>query len=66
MSKPFILADNQDITKAGILFLLERMPGTVQSVEADTKKELIRELTAFPKAVVILDYTLFDIASNIC
>jgi hypothetical protein len=30
MSKPFILADNQDITKAGILFLLERMPGTVQ------------------------------------
>lgn len=62
MSKPFILADNQDITKAGILFLLERMPGTVQSVEADTKKELIRELTAFPKAVVILDYTLFDIA----
>ena len=62
MSKPFILADNQGITKAGILFLLERMPGTVQSVEADTKKELIRELTAFPKAVVILDYTLFDIA----
>ncbi len=63
MSKPFILADNQDITKAGILFLLNRMPGFTEPFEADNKKDLIQQLTAHPNAVVILDYTLFDIVS---
>lgn len=63
MSKPFIIADNQDITKAGILFLLNRMPGITDTLEADNKKDIIQQLITNPNAVVVLDYTLFDIAS---
>lgn len=39
------------------------MPGFTEPFEADNKKDLIQQLTAHPNAVVILDYTLFDIVS---
>lgn len=58
--REFIVADNQDITKAGMMFLLSKQKDTSLLLEADNKVELIQQLRLHPGAVVILDYTLFD------
>ena len=55
--REFIIADNQDITKAGMMFLLGRQKDTSLLLEADNKAELIQQLRLHPTAVVILDYT---------
>ncbi len=55
-----ILADIQDITKAGILFLLNKIKNTGTVEEADTKKELLTLLTSDQDSMVVLDYTSFD------
>lgn len=60
--RDFIIADNQDITKAGMMFLLSRQKETELLLEADNKAELVQQLRLHPQAVVILDYTLFDFA----
>lgn len=60
--REYIIADNQDITKAGMMFLLSKQKDVSQLQVADNKAELIRELRLHPQAVVILDYTLFDFA----
>lgn len=60
MMREYIIADNQDITKAGMMFLLSRQKDTSLLLEADNKAELIQQLRLHPAAVVILDYTLFD------
>lgn len=60
--REYIIADNQDISKAGMMFLLSKQKETGLLLEADNKAELIRELRMHPQAVVILDYTLFDFA----
>jgi DNA-binding NarL/FixJ family response regulator len=54
----FILADNQDITRAGIQYYLSSI--TVNTVEAADKAALLNLLTAHPEAAVVLDYTLFN------
>lgn len=61
--KTLVLADNQDITKAGILYLSDKMPGFGLIREAADRKELISLLVASPDAAVVLDYTLFDLVS---
>lgn len=58
--REFIIADNQDITKAGMMFLLSKQKETALLLEANNKGELIQQLRLHPQAVVILDYTLFD------
>ena len=58
--REYIIADNQDITKAGMMFLLSKQKDVSQLLAVDNKTELIRELRLHPQAVVILDYTLFD------
>lgn len=58
--REYIIADNQDISKAGMMFLLGRQKDVSLLLEADSKAELIKELRLHPEAVVILDYTLFD------
>lgn len=55
-----ILADNQDITRAGLLYICSGTEGTVKGTACD-KAGLIELLREHPRAVVILDYTLFDI-----
>ncbi|MBC8595103.1 response regulator transcription factor [Oscillospiraceae bacterium N12] len=60
--REYIIADNQDITKAGMMFLLSKQKDISRLSVADNKAELIRELRLYPQAVVILDYTLFDFA----
>ncbi len=58
--REYIIADNQDISKAGMLYLLGRLKDTALLLEADNKTELIAELRLHQQAVVVLDYTLFD------
>lgn len=58
--REYIIADNQDITKAGMMFLLSRQKDTALLLEADNKAELIQQLRLHPTAIVILDYTIFD------
>ncbi|MDD3039232.1 response regulator transcription factor [Bacteroides sp.] len=60
--REFIIADNQDISKAGMMFLLSKQKDVFTLLEADNKVELIQQLRLHPQAVVILDYTLFDFA----
>ena len=62
--REFIIADNQDITKAGMMFLLSRQKDTALLLEADNKAELIQQLRLHPGAVVLLDYTSFDFVSS--
>ena len=62
--REFIIADNQDITKAGMMFLLSRQKDTALLLEADNKAALIQQLRLHPGAVVILDYTSFDFVSS--
>ena len=60
--REYIIADNQDISKAGMMFLLSKQKDVSTLVEADNKVELIQLLRLYPQAVIILDYTLFDFA----
>ncbi len=62
--REYIIADNQDITKAGMMFLLSKQKDTSLLLEADNKAELIQQLRLHPTAVVILDYTLFDFSGT--
>ncbi len=55
-----IIADRQDITQAGLLYICHGMNCQVEAVVHD-KQELADVLTRLPEAVVVLDYTLFDI-----
>ena len=56
----YIIADNQYITRAGLLFLLQQQSEVTQLVIASNKQELIQQLRHHPEAAIILDYTLFD------
>lgn len=55
-----ILADRQDITAEGIRRVFEAM-GEQQLFKADDKAGLVELLCRYPDAVVVLDFTLFDI-----
>lgn len=59
----FILADNQDITRAGLYAYITRYFKGAHIVEAGCKQDLIGELDRCGGGVVILDYTLFDLRS---
>lgn len=55
----FILADNQDITRLGLMYVVERT--SASSVEyVGNKEQLIKALQQAPESVVICDYTQFD------
>ena len=55
------LADNQDITRAGIQFLAEKTLHEIEFHRTEDKTELVERLRLHPDAVVVLDYTLFDL-----
>lgn len=63
MLPTFIIADNQDITHAGICRYLFQLFSDPLIRDAKDKEELTQLLLKFPHAVVILDYTLFDFHS---
>jgi len=54
------LADKQDITRAGLIHIIGSITGTEYTYTED-KNELLEALKSQQDAVVILDYTLFDI-----
>lgn len=54
------LADNQDITRAGLLYILSDFADT-EVRRATNKTEMIEQLKENPDAVVVIDYTLFDL-----
>ena len=56
-----ILADNQDITRAGVCYYIGQMPGFPAPVCVANRKQLLQELTVHPESGIILDYTLFDL-----
>jgi two-component system, NarL family, response regulator LiaR len=58
--KPVIIADLQDITKAGLLFFLGTNKEFGIIDEAFTKKELLTQLATSKNAIILLDFTLFD------
>ncbi|MDR1983223.1 MAG: response regulator transcription factor [Prevotellaceae bacterium] len=62
--RPFIIADNQYITRKGIVSLLDDLSVASITVTASSHMELISELAAYPDAVVILDYVLFDFSDT--
>ncbi|MDD6895492.1 MAG: response regulator transcription factor [Prevotellaceae bacterium] len=55
-----ILSDRQDITQAGMMYVLGSF-GDGECHQADDKYELMEQLRVHNDALVILDYTLFDI-----
>lgn len=58
--RDYIIADNQDITRAGLLYLLNGFKDSGKVAEVSDKRELISSLKQTPDAVVVIDYTLFD------
>jgi len=59
-----VIADKQDITKAGLLYFLNKAKEVGIITEAENKKELLSALIESPDALVILDYTLFDFSGT--
>ncbi len=55
-----LLADKQDITRAGLSYIIQQM-GAGETKYTEDKAELLLALKENDEAVVILDYTLFDI-----
>ncbi|GHT07361.1 helix-turn-helix transcriptional regulator [Bacteroidia bacterium] len=60
----FILADNQYITREGVRTLLTHTLLADAIIEVSSRVELIRQLELYPEAVVVLDYTLFDMTDT--
>ncbi|MDR0863636.1 MAG: response regulator transcription factor [Candidatus Symbiothrix sp.] len=60
MHSTVILADNQDITAAGIYHYIQSNRSFSRFSEVRNKRELIEELFSEVNALVILDYSLFD------
>ena len=55
-----LLADKQDITRAGLTYVIEKMEG-LETKFVEDKAELMLALKENEDTLVILDYTLFDI-----
>lgn len=55
-----LLADNQAITRAGLVHLFAADPRIAAIGTVTDKRELVRELMLSDETLVILDYTLFD------
>lgn len=55
-----LLADKQDITRLGLMYLLAETDGATFKYTED-KPELIHQLKLAPESIVIIDYTLFDL-----
>jgi DNA-binding NarL/FixJ family response regulator len=58
----FILADNQFITREGVMSMLAQLGYGHGVTEAASRTELKAQLLVAPNAVVVVDYTLFDLS----
>jgi DNA-binding NarL/FixJ family response regulator len=57
------IADRQDITQAGIKYLVSSIDGIDPVETLQNKRDLITNLINKPAAIVIIDYLLFDFSS---
>ncbi len=55
-----VLADNQDLTRLGLVYTLQKMGHTDDVFVVTDKIELAYRLKEDPESVLVLDYTLFD------
>ncbi|MDR2148469.1 MAG: response regulator transcription factor [Tannerella sp.] len=60
--RTFIIADNQDITKEGLISLLKCRDIT-DILKVKNCRELGIKISQYPDCVIVLDYTLFDFSS---
>lgn len=61
--RTYIIADNQDITREGLISVLKTQDDRNRVETARTRTELQARLHSYPQSIVILDYTLFDFVS---
>lgn len=59
--KTLLLADNQDITRAGLIYFCSRGSAFGPILEIPNRLELAQALMRCPDAAVVLDYTLSDL-----
>ena len=62
-SLTFLLADNQDITRAGLRHYVEQAYPEGVAIEVKGEDDLLRQLSRAQDAIVIFDYTTLDIKS---
>jgi len=58
--RKIILADNQELARAGWLYLINRAGLSLTVEETDNKKELVASCMQSQDSLVVLDYNLFD------
>ena len=63
MNITLILADNQPITRLGVINLWSKIVPDGQVIPVKDRAELLTSLADHPEALIILDYTLFDFSS---
>ncbi len=59
----FIIADNRDITRAGLISYIKEIDSDSNIVEVKGYGSLLEELRREPSSVVVVDYSLFDFSS---
>lgn len=64
MEKNIIILDNQDLTRAGIISLINEVASDINIIEVATKAQLIDQLRQYRDAYVILDYLDSDITDS--
>lgn len=57
----FVIADNQDITRAGLHNYIARLNDTARVIDVSDKQALVAALKEWGSGIVILDYALFDL-----
>ncbi|MBO4663523.1 MAG: response regulator transcription factor [Bacteroidaceae bacterium] len=65
--RQIILADNQDISRLGLITIIRNSLYGVEGLtvkELNKRSELIAELKENPTSVVVIDYTRFDLGSS--
>lgn len=62
MNISFIIADNQDVTRAGLHAYIDSLFSAAAIVDVSDKKSLAEALTDDSDGIVVLDYTIFDLS----
>ncbi len=59
----YIIADNRDITRAGLISYINEIDSEFSLIEVNSYIGLLDELRKCPESIVITDYSLFDFSS---
>lgn len=63
MSRNYIVADNQDVTRIGLISILREYNKEAKIIEVENYSKMLFMLRQYPNSVVIVDYSLFDFLS---